>query len=139
MIETDAHRNAAFCIYNSYQSPKLEVIDLKVSKLQGGLKEVTATVVNRRMLPTHSAGNLKYKIDPPDYVYLDGGTVIAGMTVENADLNRTTEQKKNPQRMEISNIAGYQSIDLRWIVKGGSSYTVRIESVKGGRASAQTE
>jgi outer membrane protease len=61
------------------------------------------------------------------------------MTVENADLNRTTEQKKNPQRMEISNIAGYQSIDLKWIVKGGGSYTVRIESVKGGRASAQTE
>ncbi len=139
MIETDAHRNAAFCIYNSYQTPKLEVINLKVNKLNGGLMEVTATVVNRRMLPTHSASNLKYKIDPPDYVYLDGGTVIAGMTVENADLNRTTEQKKNPQRMEISNIAGYQSIDLKWIVKGGSKYTVRVESVKGGRVSSQTE
>ncbi len=139
LIETDAHRNAAFCIYNSYQSPKLEVTNLKVSKLDGGLKEVTATVVNKRMLPTHSASNLKYKIDPPDYVYLDGGTVIAGMTVENADLNRTTEQKKNPQRMEITNIAGYQHIDLKWIVKGGSKYTVRVESVKGGRASAQKE
>jgi len=115
------------------------VADLKVNKLEGGLKEVTATVVNRRMLPTHSASNLKYKIDPPDYVYLDGGTVIAGMTVENADLNRTTEQKKNPRRMEIPNIAGYQRVNLKWIVKGGSKYTVRIESVKGGCASAQTE
>ncbi|OFY64249.1 MAG: peptidase M14 [Bacteroidetes bacterium RBG_13_43_22] len=139
MIETDAHRNAAFCIYNSFQTPSLEVVDLKVNKLEGGLKEVTASVVNRRMLPTHSASNLKYRIDPPDYVYLDGGSVIAGMIVENADLNRTTEQKKNPQRMEIQNIYGYQRINLKWIVKGGSKYTVRVESIKGGRASAQTE
>ncbi len=139
IIETDAHRNAAFCIYNSYQSPKLEITNIKVNKLTGGLKEVTASVVNRRMLPTHSATNLRYKIDPPDYVMLDGGTVIAGMIVENADLNITTEQKKNPQKMELANIAGYQKIDLKWIVKGGTKYTVKVESVKGGQVSAQTE
>ena len=139
IIETDAHRNAAFCIYNSYQSPKLEITNIKVNKIEGGLKEVTASVVNRRMLPTHSATNLRYKIDPPDYVLLEGGTVIAGMIVENADLNITSEQKKNPQKMELANIAGYQKIDLKWIVKGGNKYTVKVESVKGGRASAQTE
>ena len=91
------------------------------------------------MLPTHSATNIKYKIDPPDYVILEGGTVIAGMIVENADLNITTEQKKNPQKIELTNISGYQKTDLKWIVKGGTKYTVRVESVKGGRASAQTE
>lgn len=139
LLESDAHRNAAFCIYNAYQSPRLEITNLKVNKIEGGLKEVTASVVNTRMIPTHSASNLKYKIDPPVYVYLDGGTVIAGMTVENADLNFTTEQKKNPQRMEIPNLAGYQKVDIKWIVKGGNKYTVRVESVKGGRASASTE
>ncbi len=139
LLETDAHRNAAFCIYNAYQSPKIEVTDVKVRKLDGGLNEVTATVVNRRMIPTHSASNLRYRIDPPDYVYLDGGSVIAGMIVENKDLDLTTEQKKNPQKIEIVNIPGYQRVNLKWIVKGGSKYTVRVESVKGGRASAQTE
>jgi len=139
MLETDAHRNAAFCIYNSYQSPKLEITNLKVRKTEGGLNEVTATVINTRMIPTHSASNLRYRIDPPDYVYLEGGKVLAGMTVQNADLNITTEQKKNPERMEIENISGYQHINLKWIVKGGSKFTVRVESVKGGRASAQTE
>jgi len=139
MLETDAHRNAAFCIYNSFQSPKLEIKDLKVTKLEGGLKEVTATVANRRMLPTHSASNIKYKIDPPDYVFLDGGTVIAGMVVENKDLNITREQKKNPRRMELSNINGYQQISLKWLVKGGNKYTIRVESVKGGQTSAQAE
>ncbi len=139
LLESDAHRNAAFCIYNSYQSPKLEIRNLKITKLDGGLKEVTATVWNTRMLPTHSATNLKYQIDPPDYVFLDGGTVIAGVIVDNADLNITTEQKKNPQRMEIENIPGYEKVDLKWIVKGGNKFTVRVESVKGGRVSAQTE
>jgi hypothetical protein len=139
LLETDAHRNAAFCIYNAYQSPLLEISDLKVKKLDGGLSEVTVKVSNNRMLPTHSADNIRYRIDPPDYVYLDGGTVLAGMIVQNTDLNITTEQKKNPQRMELQNIGGYQHFNLKWIVKGGSSYTVRVESIKGGRASATTK
>jgi hypothetical protein len=139
LIETDAHRNAAFCIYNAYQSPKLEVTEIKVKKLSGGLKEITATVENKRMLPTHSASNLKYKIDPPDYVYLDGGAVIAGMIVKDKDMNINQEQKKNPQRMEINNIAGYERVALKWIVKDGSKFTVRVESVKGGRATGQSE
>jgi hypothetical protein len=112
---------------------------VKVRKTDGGLNEVTATVTNRRMIPTHSATNLRYKIDPPVYVTLEGGTAVAGMTVENADLNLTTEQKKNPQRMELQNIAGYQQIKLKWLVKGGSKYTVKVESVKGGRAEGGSE
>lgn len=139
LLETDAHRNAAFCIYNAYQAPVLEIKNIKVQKIEGGLKEVSATVANTRMIPTHSAENLKYKIDPPDYVYLDGGTVIAGMVVVNKDLNITREQKDNPQRIELPNIAGYQNIDLKWIVKGGTRFTVRVESIKGGMASSISE
>jgi hypothetical protein len=139
LLESDAHRNAAFCIYNAYQTPKLEITNLKVTKMEGGLKEVTVTVVNTRMLPTHSASNLRYKIDPPAYVYLDGGSVIAGMIVLNPDLNITADQKKNPRRLEIQNIRGYQRINLKWIVKGDGKFTVRAESLKGGRASVQTE
>ncbi|HEY5471048.1 MAG TPA: M14 family metallopeptidase [Bacteroidales bacterium] len=139
LIETDAHRNAAFCIYNAYQSPKLEVSDIKVKNLSGGLKEITATVENKRMIPTHSASNMKFKIDPPDYIYLEGGTVVAGMIVKDKDLNINEEQKKNPKRMEVNNIAGYERIDLKWIVKDGSKFTIRVESVKGGLATGQSE
>ncbi|MBN1107173.1 MAG: hypothetical protein JXR66_05935 [Bacteroidales bacterium] len=139
LLETDAHRNAAFCIYNAWNMPKLEVSNVKVTKLPGGLKEVTARVSNLRMMPTHSATNLRYNIDPPVYVNIEGATVIAGMRVINKDLNRTVEQKDNPQRMEISNLQGYQNVDLKWIVKGGSKYTISVESVKGGRASAVAE
>jgi hypothetical protein len=139
MLETDAHRNAAFCIYNAYQTPKLEVSEVKVKNLNGGLNEVNATVSNKRIIPTHSGTNQKYKIDPPDYVYLDGGTVIAGMIVVDVNNNRAIEQKKNPQRMEVKTIPGNSRVNLRWIVKGGSKFTVRVESVKGGRASGKSE
>ena len=139
LLESDAHRNAAFCIYNAWVTPKLEVSDVKVKNLGNGLKEVTATVSNRQMLPTHSGTNLRYKIDPPDYCYLEGGTVIAGMIVLDADRNINAEQKRNPARIEIENIAGYQSIKLKWIVKGGNKFTVRVESVKGGHVSARSE
>jgi hypothetical protein len=139
MLETDAHRNAAFCIYNAYQSPKLEISDVKIKKLSGDMEEVTATIENIRMIPTHSANNLKFKIDPPDYIYLDGGTVIAGMIVINKDNNINLEQKKNPGRLEIHNIPGYHHVDVKWIVKGGTIFTIRAESIKGGWVSVKSE
>jgi hypothetical protein len=139
LLETDAHRNAAFCIYNAYQSPKLEISEVKVKNLPGDLKEVTATIENLRMIPTHSANNLKFRIDPPDYIYIDGGTPIAGMIVLDKDNNVCREQQKNPGRLEIQNIEGYQHVNVKWIVKGGSKYTIRAESIKGGRVSAKLE
>jgi hypothetical protein len=90
-------------------------------------------------LATHSGSNIRYKIDPPDYVTLEGGTVIAGMIVDDALQNRTREQKKNPQRMELANIPGKSKVDLKWIVKGGGKFTIKVESVKGGRATGQSE
>lgn len=139
LIESDAHRNAAFCIYNAWQSPKLDITNLKVKKLPGGLTEVTASVVNKRLLPTHSASNLKYKIDPPDYIILEGGNVVAGMIVRDRDLQLSDEQKKNPHRIEVENIQSYGQVNVKWIVKGGSKYTVRVESVKGGLAERMSE
>ena len=110
------------------------VRDIKVKDIQGSLKQVTATIANLRMMPTHSGQNLKYKIDPPDYIYLDGGEIIAGMIVLDEDNNLCEEQVRNPQRLEVENIPGNSAVKVRWIVKGGNKFTVRIESVKGGMA-----
>ncbi|HEN20435.1 MAG TPA: peptidase M14 [Desulfobacteraceae bacterium] len=135
LLESDAHRNTAFCFYHAYHTPKLVVHDIRLEDLQGSLKQLTATVTNLRMMPTHSGQNIKYKIDPPDYIYLDGGEVIAGMIVLDEDYNKCLEQKRNPARLEVKNIAGNSSVKVRWIVKGGNKFTVRVESVKGGHAS----
>jgi len=90
------------------------------------------------MIPTHSISNIRYKIDPRITFTLRGGKVIAGMIIQDADLNRTAEQKKNPGCMEIQNIARLQKSTWR-IVKGGNKFTVKVESIKGGRTSAQIE
>ncbi len=139
LLESDAHRNAAFCIYNAWVTPKLEIDTIKIRNLGGGLKEITATISNKQLMPTHSGTNLRYKIDPPDYITLEGGKVVAGMIVTDPDRNLADEQKVNPQRLEIENIGGYQHIYARWIVKEGTRYTVKVQSTKGGSVSAQSK
>lgn len=139
LLESDAHRNAAFCIYNAWVTPKLEIDTILIRNLGGGMKEVTATISNKQLMPTHSGTNLKYKIDPPDYITLDGGKVVAGMIVTDIDRNLTNEQKKNPQRLEIENIGGYEHIYVRWMVRDGTRFTVKVQSTKGGSVSAQSQ
>lgn len=138
LFESDAHRNTAFCIFHAYHTPQVKVGDVEIEDIGGGLKSVTATITNDRLMPTHSGQNQRYNIDPPNYVYLDGGNVIAGFIVNERDrLGNDFEQEKNPQRMEIRNISGESSVKVRWIVSGGNRFTVRVESVKGGRDSKE--
>ena len=100
--------------------------------LGDGLKEITAVISNKRIIPTHSNQDLIYKIERPDQVSLTGATVVAGMVVENRDLNVTTEQRTNPSVINIRNIPGMGTVTTRWIVQGGGKYTVTVDSRKGG-------
>ena len=132
LLESDAHRNMAFTIYHCYHTPKLQVDTIMEKDLGDGLKEVTAVISNQRLMPTHSSQDLKYKIERPDYVSLTGAKVIAGMLVNNVDLNISTEQKNDPQTIEVSNIPGLDKVIVRWIVQGTGKYTVTVDSRKGG-------
>lgn len=133
LLETDAHRNMAFTIYHCYHTPKLRVDTVKVRDLGDGLKEVTAVIHNERLMPTHSSQDVKNKIEVPDYISLNtSAKVLAGMVVENADLNQTTEQTVNPQTIAVPNIPGLGTVTVRWIVQGSGTYKVRVESRKGG-------
>lgn len=132
LLESDAHRNMSFTIYHCYQTPKLSIDTLIEKDLGDGLKEVTAVIANKRIMPTHSSQDLKYKIERPDHITLSGATVVAGMVVENTDLNITTEQKNNPATIAVRNIPGLGVVTVRWIVKSGGKYTVTVDSKKGG-------
>ncbi len=135
LLESDAHRNMAFSIYHCFSTPKLEVQEITEKDLGDGLKEVTAVVANQRMMPTHSSQDTKNKIERPDYISLTtSGKILAGMQVENKDLNITTEQKNNPQTIEVSSIPGLGAVTVKWIVQGGGKYTVNVDSKKGGVA-----
>lgn len=137
LLESDAHRNMAFCIYHAYHMPKLVVEEMTEKNLGGGLTEITVVVTNKRMIPTHSSLDLRYKIERPDYISIQGPKVIAGMVVENRDLNIAREQKNNPSTLEVSNIPGMGSVTVRWIVSGGKNYTIKVDSKKGGVVSKQ--
>jgi len=135
LLESDAHRNMAFVLYNAWQTPKLEITDIKIRDMKGGLKEITATVSNLRMMPTHSAQNIKYRITPPDYISLEGPKVISGMVVTDPLNNVTLEQKKDPESVRVENIPGYGKVVVRWIARGNGPVTVNVRSVRGGTVS----
>jgi hypothetical protein len=136
MIQEDAHRNMAFSLYHAYQTPKLEIVGIETEKLSGDLVAVTATIMNTRIIPTHSQHDIKNKIERPNYISLAGSDVLAGMTVQNEDLNLFTEQKFSPETIAVANIEGMGNVKVRWIVKGyPSGATVNVSSAKGGMVS----
>lgn len=136
MIQEDAHRNMAFSLYHAYQTPKLEIIGIETEKISRDLVAVTATIMNTRIIPTHSLHDVKNKIERPNYISLTGCDVVAGMTVQNEDLNLFTEQKFSPETISVPNIQGMGYVKVRWIVKGNpSGATVKVSSAKGGTVS----
>lgn len=135
LLEQDAHRNAAFTIYHAYHTPKLSVMDVKEEDLGGGLKAITATIFNERMMPTHASQDLKYKIERPDYVSISGAKVVAGFVVEDEDMKKFKEQKSSPEKMAVENIPGMGAVKVRWIVSSASNYSITVDSAKGGKAS----
>ncbi len=135
LLESDAHRNMAFTIYHAYHTPKLEIDSIMEKDLGAGLKEVTAIIGNKRLMPTHSSQDIKYKIERPDHISIIGAKVIAGMTVDNRNPTATVEQKSNPQTIEVDNIPGLGQVTVRWIIQGNAKYTVSVDSRKGGLVS----
>ena len=133
LLESDAHRNMAFTIYHAYHTPKLIVEEVKEKDLGKGLKEITVTIANKRMIPTHSGNDVQNRINPPDYVSIAGSEVIAGMLVIDEDLKITKEQQYNPQQIEVQNIPGMGVVKVRWIVSGDKDFTITVESQKGGK------
>ncbi len=134
LIEDMCHRNMAFTLFHLYHTPKVSVDSITVKPLAGGLKEVTAIISNKRVIPTHTFQDVKNKITRPDWVSLTGGTVVAGGIVENRFMGTIKEQKVNPARLNVENIPGMGTVAVRWIVDGGNSFTVTVDSEKGGTA-----
>ncbi|MCU0440555.1 MAG: M14 family metallopeptidase [Raineya sp.] len=134
LLEQDAHRNMAFTLFHAYSTPKLEVVEVKSKSLGNGFTQITATVANTRIIPTHLSHDIKNKINPPNYVTLKGESVVAGLLMENADFNIGKEQKGNlPATVEVTNIAGMGNVKVRWIVKGSpKNYNIELKSAKGG-------
>jgi hypothetical protein len=132
MLEEELHRNMAFTLYHAYHMPHLSIAEVKEKDLGGGLKEITATIKNDRLMPTHASQDLKYSIERPDYISITGVDVQAGMIVNDEDFGVTTEQKVEPAKLRVRNIPGDDIVKVRWIVSGRGKYTITVDSAKGG-------
>ena len=103
-----------------------------VTSLGGGLTEVTAVIVNRKLAPTHTQQDVENRISRPDMVSLQGGRVVAGFIVDNPLTGDGTEQKRDPANIRVANIPGNGLVRVRWIVQGTGPFTVTADSEKGG-------
>jgi hypothetical protein len=132
LLEQEAHRVTAFTLYHAYHTPQLEIVELTDRNIGRGLREVTAVIANKRLIPTHSGANLQFGIDRPNHISLEGGNVLTGMIVHDPDLNVVEEQKVNPSVIEVKNISGMSTVTVKWIVEGSRNLSVTIDSAKGG-------
>ncbi len=134
LLEEECHRNMAFTLYHADQMPLVKVQSIETKELGDGLIEVTATIVNDRITPTHSAADVKNKITPPDTISIEGKDiqVIAGMYDSEQFFIRPEVQKREPARIKVPSIGGMRAVYVRWIVDGAGPYMVRVKSVKGG-------
>lgn len=139
LLEEECHRNMAFSLYCADQLARVKVQKVDVKELGGNVFEVTAVIENDRVCPTHNAADLKNKLTAPDLVSLTGDKVkvLLGLTADEPFFREPKEQKRSPEKLKISNIAGHDVVYVRWLVEGAGPYTVDVKSVKGGVDSKQ--
>lgn len=137
LLEEECHRNMAFTFYHADQMPKVNVQSFESRELGNGLVQVTATVVNERMIPTRMAWDVNKKITRPDFVTISGPSVsvVASLWSDSPILADATVTKREPAKVRVDRVPGMGAVYVRWVVKGKGPYTVTIDSVKGGVAS----
>ncbi len=138
MLQSDAHRNMMFTLYQTSQMPLVSVDSVTSRSLGGGLTEVTAVVVNRKIAPTHTQQDVENRISPPNTITLTGARVVAGFVINNAMTGDATEQKREPAAIKVANIPGQGIVRVKWIVQGAGPYTVTVDSPKGGVARSRS-
>ncbi len=139
LLQSDAHRNMMFTLYQTSEMPLVEVDTITTRSIGGGLTEVTAIVLNRKLAPTHTQQDVENKISRPDHVTLSGGKVIAAFRVTNVLQNSTEEQVLDPTTIKLTNIpGGGVPVTVRWIVEGSGPFTVTVDSPKGGSHSKRS-
>lgn len=134
LLEEECHRNMAFTLYHAEQMPKIEVQEIRVRPVDGGLNEVTAVVANRRMMATRAAVDVKHNLTPADVVTLSGRDVrvVAGLWDENPFFEHANFQRRKPEQLRIPAVPGMGAVYARWLVAGSGPYRVAVTSCKGG-------
>jgi hypothetical protein len=78
LIEAHAHRAMAFSVYCARQTPTLSIKKTMTEDKGDGRREVTATIVNAGLIPTHSDVDLTWAITRPDWITLNTRGKVLG-------------------------------------------------------------
>ncbi|MEM8863976.1 MAG: M14 family metallopeptidase [Planctomycetota bacterium] len=139
MLEEECHRNMAFTLFHADQGPLVEIDRIEVEPLAGGLRQVTATLINRRLTPTRARHDVQNGITAPDRVELTGPTVVAALMSDSVVFDRPEEVTRDPAAIRLERLASQTPKYIRWLVTGNEQPTVTIRSVKGGTATKSAE
>ncbi|MFO7907131.1 MAG: M14 family metallopeptidase [Pirellulaceae bacterium] len=134
LLEEECHRNMAFTLYHADQMPQVAVQSVEIKRLDNKLVQVSATIINEKLIPTRAQADVRNNITPPDVVSIRGRklNVITALRSDEPFFENATELQHKPGDVEIPRIPGMGAIHVRWFVEGSAPYTVKIQSVKGG-------
>ena len=135
LLEEECHRNMAFTLYHADEMPLVKIQNVEVKSLGGGVRQVTAIVENERLIPTHSAADVKRKLTRPDLVTLNGKDVkvLAALIDNEPFFTNPREQRRKPQTVELDTLRGNSVTYVRWLIAGDGPLSVEVDSIKGGR------
>ncbi len=134
LLEEELHRNMAFTLYHADMMPLLKIHEIAVDKLDENLFKIWVTLENQRLIPTRTDQDITHHISPPDIVSIKGGDikVLSAGRVTDKFFKRVQPVKRRPERVELSSIGGMDSAIVQFVVKGKGSFTITVDSAKGG-------
>lgn len=134
LLEEELHRNMAFTLYHADMMPLLRISDIETEKLADDLFRIWVTVENQRLIPTRTAQDVANHISPPDVVSIRGDQldVLSAGRVTDRFFKRIEAVKRRPHRVELDTIGGMSAAHVQFVVKGKGSFTVTVDSAKGG-------
>ena len=133
LLEEECHRNMAFTLFQASLLPKLSIEEGIKNPIGNNLYEITATIYNKRALPTRLSVGVKNNIGRPDWISLKGGKVLSSGIKSSIYDKEYREQKYNPSRISVDRIEGNSTVIVSWLVEGKGPYTIEVDSQKGGR------
>ncbi len=139
MLPELVHRNAQFVIFHASQLPMLEISEVEIKKLQGGLRKITVTILNKKAIPSRSAWAVSHRIGRPDFAEIKGVEVLAGGVVLNPLSGEVRLQEHRPEKIWVDSVPGRGVVRVQWLVKGKGKVTIIYDSIKGGRLTKRLE
>jgi len=124
----------AFTLYHAEMLPLLRIGEIHTETLASGLFKVWVTVENGRLMSTRARQDVVHHISSPDVVSIQGDDlhVLSAGRVLDRYFKEVEAVKRRPHRVELDAIEGMDAARVQFIIKGSGSFTVTVDSAKGG-------